>query len=198
MPPKPFAESCEQNREPILAVIRPLLRDAEVLLELGSGTGQHAVFFAAAMPHLRWQTSERAEHHPGILAWLAEGPPNALAPLTLDVRRDPWPSREYDAIFSANTLHIMSGPEVEALFAGAGGVLRPGGRLLVYGPFNYDGEYSSESNARFDRWLKGRDPRSGIKDLGWLEGLATGAGMALEADHPMPVNNRLLVWCRGR
>ncbi len=196
---KPFAESCEQNRAPILAAIRPRLADATALLEIGSGTGQHAVYFAPELPHLSWQPSDLAEHHPGIRAWLDEAAlSNVLAPLALDVS-DPgaWPRTVYDAVFTANTVHIMGEGEVAALFAGVGRVLAGGGVFLVYGPFNYDGRYTSDSNARFDDWLKQRDPRSGIKDMAWLKGLAAAADLVLEADIAMPANNRTLVWRRA-
>lgn len=193
---KPYAESCDQNRDVILAVLKPRLADALAVLEVGSGTGQHAVYFGAAMPHLSWQTSDLAEHHPGIEAWLAEAAlANVHAPVALDVS-DPaaWPRDAYDAVFTANTVHIMGSPEVAALFAGVGRLLGSGGQFLIYGPFNYGGRYSSESNARFDQWLKDRDPRSGIKDLDWLKELADAADLVLEEDIEMPVNNRVLVW----
>jgi len=193
---RPYAESCDQNREPILAVLKPRLADALALLEIGSGTGQHAVYFGAELPHLSWQTSEMAEHHPGIHAWLAEAAlANVQPPLALDVSdRSAWPRDAYDAVFTANTVHIMGEPEVAELFAGVGGVLGSGGLFLIYGPFNYGGRYTSDSNARFDQWLKQRDPRSGIKDLDWLKSLADAADLVLEEDIEMPANNRVLVW----
>jgi len=192
---KPFAESCAENQQSILEILRLEFSDAHRVLEIGSGTGQHAVFFAQALPYLSWQTSDRTENHPGIKAWLDdEGPENALFPLTLDVSENNWPAREFDGIFSANTVHIMGWPEVESMFAGIGQVLLPGGRFCLYGPFNYDGEYTSESNANFDRWLKERDPKSGIRDVGELNRLAEKAGLQLVKDYEMPVNNRILVW----
>ena len=195
---KPFAESCEQNRAPILEVLRSYLHDRRYLLEIGSGTGQHAAYFAPELPHLTWQTSDREESLPGIRAWLADAPsPNLPPPLRLDVSvAADWPDRTYDAIFSANTIHIVSSPGVEAMFAGIGRVAAEDARFLVYGPFNYGGRYTSESNERFDAWLKARDPDSGIKDVDWLSGLAAAAGLVLEADVEMPANNRTLVWRR--
>lgn len=194
---KPFAESCEENKRPILAVLRQAFADCRRILEIGSGTGQHAVFFAAELPHLLWQTSDLREHHAGIHAWLAEaGLPNLLPPLALDVARDPWPQAQYDGVFSANTSHIMHWPEVEAMFAGIGQVLAPGGRFCLYGPFNAGGRYTSESNARFDAWLRARDPESGLRDIEALDWLARSAGLTLSADHAMPANNRTLVWTR--
>ena len=195
---KPFAESCEQNRAPILAVLREQLGDVRRLLEIGSGTGQHAVYFGAAMPHLLWHTSDLAEHHPGIRAWLEEAQlSNVRPPLALDVGdAAAWPGDAYDAVFTANTVHIMGETEVADLFAGVGGILNSGGRFLIYGPFNYGGRYTSDSNARFDQWLKARDPRSGIKDLDWLRTLADQAALVLDEDIEMPVNNRILVWRR--
>lgn len=192
---KPFAESAEQNKEPILAVINPLFRDCRHVLEIGSGTGQHAVHFAAHLPHLIWHTSDVAANHPGIALWLAEaGLPNTRFPLRLDVLHDPWPEQPVDAVFSANTVHIMTWQAVEALFAGVGKLLPGNGLFALYGPFNYGGHYTSPSNARFDQWLKARDPQSGIRDVDDLNRLASEAGMQLLHDLEMPVNNRILVW----
>ena len=197
MTDKPFAESCVQNRDPILAVLAPLFADRQRVLEIGSGTGQHAVYFAAALPHLVWQTADVVAHHAGIRAWLDEAQlANALPPLALDVNDDAWHGGRYDAVFSANTLHIMSWPEVERFFAGVGVVLEAGGVLAVYGPFNYGGAYTSESNARFDAWLKARDPASGVRDFEAVDALARAHGLLLEQDVAMPANNRSLVWRR--
>ncbi|MBW8365691.1 MAG: DUF938 domain-containing protein [Rhizobium sp.] len=192
---KPFSESCVQNRDPILAILRPLFADRRHVLEIGSGTGQHAVYFAADLPHLVWQTADVPQHHPGIQAWLEEAAlPNVLPPLALDVNDTAWRSGRYDAVFSANTLHIMGWPEVERFFAGVGAVLEAGGILAVYGPFNYGGRYTSESNARFDAWLKARDPASGVRDFEAVDALARSQGLVLQQDIAMPANNRTLVW----
>jgi len=194
---KPTAPSCARNQGPILAVLQPLLQDAHSVLEIGSGTGQHAVHFAAAMPHLRWQTSERAQHLPGIGLWLEEAAlHNTPAPMVLDVAEGPWPDGRFDAVFTANTLHIMGWPQVVALFEGVATVLAPGGVLAVYGPFNEGGRYTSPSNAEFDQWLKARDPHSAIRDVEQVDALARGCGMTLQADHAMPAHNRLRVWRR--
>ena len=195
---KPFAESCEENKQPILAVLQRLFADVRRVLEVGSGTGQHAVHFARAMPHLFWQTSDREENHPGIRAWLEEaGLPNAGLPLRLDVIGE-WPDQRFDGIFSANTTHIMSWPEVERFFMGVGQVLEPGGCFALYGPFNFAGRYTSESNRSFDEWLKARDPKSGIRNFEDLDHLAAGQGLVFEEDIEMPVNNRVLVWAKRK
>ncbi|AAZ95985.1 conserved hypothetical protein [Thiobacillus denitrificans ATCC 25259] len=195
MSDKPFAESCVQNRAPILAVLREWFADRRRVLEVGSGTGQHAVYFAPELPHLSWQTADVVAHHAGIRQWLADAAaPNALPPIALDVNDDSWHRARYDAVFSANTLHIMSWPEVEKFFVGVGAVLEPGGVLAVYGPFNYGGTYTSESNARFDAWLKARDPASGVRDFEAIDALARAQGLRLERDVAMPANNRTLVW----
>lgn len=192
---KPFSESCVQNRDPILAILRTLFADRRHVLEIGSGTGQHAVYFGAELPHLVWQTADVPQHHPGIQAWLEEAAlPNVLPPLALDVNDTAWRSGRYDAVFSANTLHIMGWPEVEKFFAGAGAVLGAGGILAVYGPFNYGGHYTSESNARFDAWLKARDPASGVRDFEAVDAQARAHGLLLQQDIAMPANNRTLVW----
>ena len=191
---KPFSQACENNREPILAILRDAFADRSHVLEIGSGTGQHAVHFAAALPHLTWHTSDLAEHHAGIRLWLAEARlANVTGPVELDVRREPWPvPAGLDAVFTANTLHIMAIEGVEALFAGLGRHLPAGGCACIYGPFNYGGRYTSDSNARFDDWLHARDPASGIRDFEAVTALAAAAGLVLAADHAMPANNRLL------
>ena len=192
----PFSEACERNKEPILAALRGHFAAATRVLEIGSGTGQHALHFAAALPQLRWQTSEMPGHCDAVRAWLAAHPqPNVLAPVELDVR-GAWPAGPFDAIFSANTLHIMGWEGVRALFRGVASCLARGGVLAIYGPFNYDGRYTSASNAAFDEWLRARDPASGIRDHEAVDALARGAGLSPVADHAMPANNRLLVWAR--
>lgn len=193
---KPYAESCEQNRDPILAVLQDFFVDRKQVLEIASGTGQHAVYFGEALPHLRWQTSELPGNHAGIQAWLDEARlPNVLSPLTIDLNDDAWPlAITVDAIFNANTVHIVSWSAVERMFAGIGRVLAPGGLLCLYGPFNYGGKFTSESNARFDAWLKGRDPDSGVRDFEALDRLARFQGLVLQQDVAMPANNRSLVW----
>lgn len=196
MPDKPYAPSCDKNREPILAVLRERLAERTSILEIGSGTGQHAVYFAPALPRLNWQTSDRAENLPGIRAWLAEaGLPNTPAPIELDVT-GPWPARRFDAVFTANTLHIMPWSAVEALFAALPGVMVEQAIFVAYGPFNYGGRFTSESNARFDASLKASAPHQGIRDFADLDALARRAGMALAEDVAMPSNNRCLVWRR--
>jgi cyclopropane fatty-acyl-phospholipid synthase-like methyltransferase len=196
---KQYSEACKQNREPILAIIREVFADARNVLEIGSGTGQHAVYFSAQLPHLHWQTSDLPENHPGIHAWLNEaGLANTGAPITLDTNNSSWRQRlsgkTYDGLFSANTTHIMAWPAVQGLFATAGELLESNARFCLYGPFNYHGNYTSDSNRQFDDWLKARDPASGIRHFEELEILANTNNMTLEADHEMPVNNRLLVW----
>ena len=198
MPEKPHSPACERNREPILAVLREHFATRRQVLEIGSGTGQHAVFFAAAMPWLRWQASDRAEYLPGIRAWLDDARlPNTPAPLELDVLAA-WPALDVDAVFSANTLHIMGWDGVQAFFEGVGKLLADSGDTLIfYGPFNYGGAYTSDSNRQFDAWLKARDPRSGIRDFEAVDALAEAAGLRLLADIDMPANNRCLVWRAG-
>jgi len=191
---KPYSEACDENKEPILAVIAPLFTAARQVLEIGSGTGQHAVWFAAHLPHLRWQTSDVPEYLPGIRQWLAQAClPNLPPPLSLNVGGD-WPAGPVDGVFSANTSHIMGKSDVALLFRGVARVLAPGGVFALYGPFRCGGRHTSESNARFDAWLKARHPRMGVRDVDDLRRLADAAGLDLIADHAMPVNNRTLVW----
>jgi cyclopropane fatty-acyl-phospholipid synthase-like methyltransferase len=197
MDDKPFAPACERNRDPILGVLRSHFSDRERVLEIGSGTGQHAVHFAAAMPSLVWQTSDRVENLPGIRAWLAEANlANTPPPIELDVATGRRPTARYDAIFSANTLHIMSWAEVEMLFAALPNITTTDAKLAIYGPFNYDGAYTSASNAAFDESLKQRVPHMGIRDMEAVDQLARDAGFAMIDDAPMPANNRTLVWQR--
>lgn len=194
-PARPYAESCDQNREPILTVLRQYLQPGDRVLEIGSGTGQHAAFFSRQLSDIHWQSSDCEQYLPAIRAWLIDADPaRAPAPLRLDVLNDDWPAERYQAVFTANTTHIMSWPAVEAMFTGIGQVLAPGGLLLQYGPFSYAGHHTSPSNERFDQWLKDRDPLSGVRDLDQLRPPADDAGLVLEQDIEMPVNNRLLVW----
>ncbi len=191
-----YSHACERNREPILRVLRESFREVLHVLEIGSGTGQHATYFARAMPHLRWQASDRGDYLPDLKARIAaEGPENCPLPLCLDVRDAQWPSLGFDAVFTANTLHIMNWQAVIAFFAGLPAVM-PAGVLCVYGPFCYSGNYSSESNRQFDQSLIARDPDSGIRDFERVNELAHDAGFRLLADHSMPANNQLLVWRR--
>jgi cyclopropane fatty-acyl-phospholipid synthase-like methyltransferase len=192
---KPFAESCEINKDPILTVLREHFADRQRVLEIASGTGQHAVHFCRHLPHLAWHTSELPEHHAGIQAWLdEENLPNVLPPLALDVNDHDWPIGPFDAVFSANSVHIMVWPAVERLFYGTSRVLAKGGLLTLYGPFNYGGRFTSDSNARFDVWLKARDPNSGVRDFEALDALAKKHSMTLAHDIAMPSNNRTLIW----
>lgn len=191
---KPFAPACDRNRAPILGVLRGLLADRRSVLEVGSGTGQHAVHFAATLQHLRWQTSDLRANLPGICLWLADAAlPNTPAPIALDVAKD-WPVAQYDAVYSANTLHIMRLAEVQAFFGQVGAVVAPGGLVIVYGPFKYLGEHTSASNAAFDVSLRASDPERGVRDFELVDALARAAGLVLLEDRAMPAHNRCLVW----
>lgn len=194
MDDKPHAPSCDRNRDPILAVLRHHFAEAASVLEVGSGTGQHAVYFALKMTWLDWQCSDREGNLPGIRQWLEEAMlPNTPAPIALDVDGS-WPTQRYNAVFTANTLHIMGWEGVQAFFRGVGKVLGPRGSLVVYGPFNYEGRYTSDSNREFDAWLKTRDPQSAIRDFEAVDALAREQGLLLIDDVAMPANNRCLVW----
>ena len=193
----PYSAACERNKEPILEVLRTHFADRAQVLEIGSGTGQHAVHFARALPHLAWHPTEQLSYLGDLTARVkSEGTQNLRAPAQLDVRQRVWPVRSADAVFTANTLHIMSWPEVSDLFRGVGGVLAPGGVFCVYGPFRYGGRYTSESNKEFDRMLKERDPDSGLREIEAIATLALQHGMRLNADHDLPANNRLVVFTK--
>lgn len=194
---KPFSPACERNRDPILRVLARFLADRRRLLEIGSGTGQHAVHFAAALAHLEWQCSDRSANLPGLRLWLDEARlGNTPPPLALDVARGPWPLRPFDAVFSANTLHIMSWEEVEALFAGLAAVLAEDARLAIYGPFRRAGTRASPSNEEFDAGLRSQDPRMGLRHLEDVDALAEAIGLRLLDVVEMPANNLLLLWTR--
>lgn len=193
----PHSEACVRNQAAILAQLDTLFIAPGHLLEIGSGTGQHAVYFGTHLPHLTWHTSDLPAYHAGIRAWLDQAAlPNVQPPMALNVDAADWGIAEVDGVFSANTLHIMGWPQVQAFFAGVARVLKAGGKLAVYGPFNYDGQFTSDSNRQFEHWLKQRDPVSGIRDFEAVDALATRHGLSLLADHAMPANNRLLVWQR--
>ncbi len=192
----PDAPSCARNRDPILQVLAGHFADRSHVLEIGSGTGQHAVHFAASLPQLIWQTSDREEYLDGIRGWLAEaGLANTPAPLLLDVDGD-WPAATFDAVFTANTLHIMSWAQVERTFAMLPTVTGDNAKLVVYGPFNENGRFTSDSNAAFEDWLKERGEHMGIRDIGAVDALAGKAGFAMIENLPMPANNRIVVWQR--
>ena len=188
---KRYSDASERNRGPILEVLRRVFADRRFVLEIGSGTGQHAAYFAPELPHLVWQASDVAQNLPDIREWVSDPPP-----IELDVEK-PWPDLDADAVFSANTCHIMSWPQVERLFDGVGQVLRPGGVFALYGPFNYGGKHTSESNARFDAMLRGRDPASGLRDAEAIVALAERHGLKCAEDNAMPANNRLLILRRA-
>jgi cyclopropane fatty-acyl-phospholipid synthase-like methyltransferase len=193
----PFSAACERNKDPILEVLRMRFADRSQVLEIGSGTGQHAVYFSRALGHLTWHPTEQLAYLPDLTERVKlEGPVNLRAPTVLDVSQVLWPVRSVDAIFTANTLHIMSWSEVTAFYRGVGSVLSPRGVLCVYGPFRYDGRYTSDSNREFDRMLQDRDPNSGLRDIREVTALALQYGLHLDEDHDLPANNRLLVFAK--
>ncbi len=195
---KPFSQSCENNQEPIRRVLEQYIQTPSSLLEIGSGTGQHAVYMAARFPELNWQTSDRRQNIAGIQMWLDDaGLANLPKPIELDVTTANPALNHVDYIYSANTLHIMPKSAVESFFDLVGSLLKPSAILFVYGPFNYDGEYTSASNQRFDTWLKQQSAHQGIRDFEWVDKLAQGQQLSLLQDHEMPANNRLLVWRRS-
>ena len=194
---KPYAEACDENGPPILEVLKAHLPSSGDLLEIASGTGRQAVRFAKAVPQRIWHSSDRTEMHEGIQLWMDEANlDNLRAPIALDVLADPWPEQPFDAIYSANTAHIMPIEAVEAKFVGVASTLKAGAPFLLYGPFMYDGEHTSESNWRFDRWIRAWETHRGVRDVSWLKEVAEPLGLTLEEDVEMPVNNRILLWRR--
>ncbi|HZO23925.1 MAG TPA: DUF938 domain-containing protein [Steroidobacteraceae bacterium] len=190
-----LSEACERNKHPILRVLTASFASTRSVLEVGSGTGQHALHFSAHLPHLTWQPSEVGENLAGLRARIAQqGPANLREPIELDVRARPWRVAPVDGLFSANTLHIMSWSSVQEFFRGLDTALVEPAVVCIYGPFRYAGRHTSTSNAAFDDFLRARDPHSGIRDFEAVQRLASAAGLVLLADHAMPANNRTLVW----
>lgn len=192
---KPFSQACENNKQPILKILTRAFAKQKHVLEIGSGTGQHAVYFAKKLPFLIWQTSDLSINHPGINQWITDFPsPNIRQPLTIDLTVVQPLVETIDGIFTANTLHIISWPLVQKFFDTVEEYLNTNGTLCIYGPFNYQGKYTSESNANFDLWLKERDVNSAIRDFEAVYQLAKEAGLSLVEDVEMPANNRLLIF----
>ena len=195
---KQFSPSCERNKEPILEILREVLTQPGLAIEIGSGSGQHAVHFARGLGHMEWQPTEVAENLPSIHAWRAEaGLKNLREPLALDLFSDDWTATEVQALVCINTIHIVSWKGVEKLFAGAGRLLAPGGVMYVYGPFRYANRSLEPSNEEFDRWLKARDPVSGIRLFEDVNRLAGQNGLTLAGDRAMPANNRSIWWTKN-
>lgn len=190
----PFSQACENNKHPILDILKRVLINHRHVFEIGSGTGQHAVHFAAGLPSLSWHCSDVPANLGEIRQWCIMHPSeNLIGPTEFDLRHPLWPGG-FDAVFSANTAHIMPWPLVQRMIREAARHLPDQGLLILYGPFNYHGHYTSDSNAQFDTWLKSRDPDQGIRDFEAVDQHAQDAGLQLVEDNAMPANNRLLVW----
>lgn len=196
-----FSDACERNKKPILEVLQQYFPKRGFVLEIGSGTGQHIVYFAENMPTLKWQPSDLAENIPALTARIeAEGGENIKPPITLDVSAGgdaAWPERVLSAAFSANTAHIMSWQMVRDMFAGVGSRLKERGVFCLYGPFNLDGKYTADSNRAFDLQLKSQDPQMGLRDVRSVQTLAEKNNMRLVNRIGMPANNQILVFLRN-
>lgn len=201
-----FSAAAEKNKTPILEILKQAFADTSRVLEIASGTGQHAVYFAEQLPHLDWRPSDLGEHLAAIDQRIVDSDKildNLLQPIDLDIGDLPWPVSSadyedaYDGIFTANSLHIVSWELVEAFFEGVGETLKAGGTLVVYGPFKYDGKFTTPSNEAFDKSLKEKRAESGVRDFEAVNALAEKVGLKLEGDHQMPANNQLLVWKRA-
>jgi cyclopropane fatty-acyl-phospholipid synthase-like methyltransferase len=192
---KPFSQACENNKRPISETLKSYIENGGVLLEIGSGTGQHGAFISQQFAKLTWQTSDQEQYLDGIRTWVADAQQdNFKAPIELNVNNANWTRQKVDFVFSANTAHIMAMEEVEKLFGLIPTFLKPKGLFFLYGPFNYNGAFTSESNARFNDHLKAVAPHQGIRDFEIINQLAIAQGLRLSADHEMPANNRMLVW----
>lgn len=190
---RPFSQACENNKGPILAVLEQHCQAPGTLLEIGAGTGQHAAWLSAQLPHLIWQPSDVADNLPGVRQWLQEPGNRALDPLELDVSGT-WPQGNFTYLFSANTFHIMSRELVMRCIEEGCAHLTDNGLFLIYGPFKVAGQFTSDSNAEFDRWLKEIDPQRGIRDREWVEQRFARHGRTLLAEHDLPANNKVLVF----
>lgn len=192
---KPFSQACENNKQPILNVISSYFKAGDQVMEIGSGTGQHALYFCQQLPDVKWIPCEIPENMETLAIGLSgEKLANLMPTQELDVRQTVWPARKLDGLYSANCLHIMPAAFNVDFFRGAGEVLLPGATLCVYGPFKYQGEFTSDSNAGFDDWLKNRDPLSGIRDFESINKLAENNAFKLIEDRAMPANNQCLIW----
>ena len=196
---KSFAPSVERNIQPIRDILAGILTGSGLLLEIGSGTGQHAAYLAKEFPTYQWQPTDLPQHLDSINDWAAEsGADNILPAQVLDLGHEfsqgNWPVEQCDAMVCINTIHIVAWSLVENLFFGAGKTLRSGGVLYVYGPFEYSDRPLEPSNADFNAWLKNRDPQSGIRRFDSINALAKEAGLRLEGDAAMPANNRSIWW----
>ena len=194
----PVSPAAERNREPILDILRSEYRERRSVLEIGSGTGQHALYFAAGMPWLTWHTSDLRGNHAGINAWIDSGSiVNVVRPFELDVLHPGKLEQRFDAVFSANTAHIMSVCAVQAMFCIVGRVLNQRSPFCLYGPFNQNGKFSSDSNCRFDQSLRSQNSDMGIRDLQQLDTFAESASLVRTRLHSMPANNKIAVWIKS-
>ena len=192
-----FSEAAEKNKNHILLVLQEWLPTHARVLEIGSGSGQHALHIAAEMKSITWQPTERSEGMPDLTKNLSDyGSPNILKPLMLDLSSERWPKVDMNCVYSANVMHIVKKNLGENLIRGVGDNLTEGGLLILYGPYKYGGDFTTQSNAEFDAWLKARDPNSGIRDFEWVAGLADQHGLLFKGDLPMPANNQLLIFQR--
>lgn len=195
---KPNYPACERNRGPILKVLKEIISpENKALLEIGSGSGQHAVYFAPEFPQLQWITSDVLGNQMGIASWLKEAKvKNIHGPEVFEVGKDEFPRQPFDTVFTANTFHIMGWKQVKSLFKMFGTRLREGAQVIIYGPFNYDGKFTSESNERFDASLKERDPKSGIRSFEDVKSNMEKNGFSFTHDYEMPANNRILLFTK--
>lgn len=194
---KPFSQACENNKQAILEIIQPYF-DHGLILEIGTGTGQHALFFAENLPNIYWQTSDQKDYLDGINLWLNEYRKYNLGrPFVLDVNQEKWPLEQVDGVFSANTSHIMHWDSVCQMFHKNGEILVPGNYFCLYGPVNINGEFTAESNQAFDAQLRQSDPKMGIRNLEDLQQLADESNLEFVTKHAMPANNFTMVWRRA-
>ena len=192
-----FSQAADNNKTPILNTLREWLSNGELVLEIGSGSGQHAIHIANTLSKIRWQPTE----HPGVLPILTKnissfGSTNILTPQSLDLAAVEWPAESVDCVYAANVIHIVAETLGRKLIETAAEILGAGGLLALYGPFKYQGDFTTTSNAEFDDWLKDRNPKSGIRDFEWVMELAKDSGLTFVEDRSMPANNQFLAFRR--
>jgi hypothetical protein len=188
--------SAERNKGPITEILVRVLPEQGDVLEVSSGTGQHVLHFAQAMPQIRWQPTERdADCLRSIASWLAQtAPPNVKAPIYLDVHDEIWPVADVAAVVCINMIHIAAPTAIDALLRGAGNVIAPGGILFLYGPYRRQGRHTSPSNEAFDALLKAANPEWGVRDLEEIARRAAAEGFELQETHDMPANNLAVIF----
>jgi cyclopropane fatty-acyl-phospholipid synthase-like methyltransferase len=192
-----YSEAAERNKKPILDQLKQYLKSDDKVIEIGSGTGQHACCFTQSIPGLVWQCSDLKDNLSSLKQVISQqNSEQLLMPIECDVRSYQWDQKQYDAVYSANALHIMSWDAAQVFLSNVNHALKSRGLLILYGPYAYANQPLCKSNQNFDRFLKERDPKSGIRSFDEVKALSEKAGFVCEHDIEMPANNRLIIWSK--